>query len=883
MSSRDDISVRLSPEGTKQVIAALRQVQNEGRKANRQSAQGINVLNKAVAGLKRALPTIGIAATTAGIVGLGRGAGAAAEEMGQLAQITGTTTENLSIFRAEAERQRSTLEEQRVGLVTLAQNLERLRQGNTAVATSFAEVNLAAEDFIGLDTVEAAFKVAEGIAAIEEPARKTAVAKNLLGESGARLIPTLEELAAKGLDGARESAEALGIVMSDQLVADVTASRQALFDIQQQSRGLALQFVGELAPFVTRAMTEVSEETQGKGLSSMRVFGRGVGLVISAVINLFRLLANTVTDTFEIIGTGIGATLAATVQALRFNFDQAKSILVEGFTDVERLTRERNERIANNLQRLVNDLLTPPDPADVPDSAGGGGGGPGVIQDAGVTRARLQAARSRARQELDIQQEGLAAQAEADERAYERGLISLEEYFDRRRAIIERQAALEIANLRAQRDALAASIDTTAVGPQAEAERLRIQTELANLDTQLRVRQLRLSRELAALDGERATEALALADELRDSTTALAELEGRRHEVFEANLADEIRQIQELGARAGQTAQQIEATVARLRQARTRQFEFEEVSRAGQEALAGFQRDAEQIRLAQEAGVITQFEGELRLIELQRQRLDTLKDLAAASLDAAEATGDPQAIAQAQGFALSVAQIAASFRQATEAAKQLEGAALEAFESGITDLLSNIQDISSLEDAFKSLARTVASSMQRIAAEILARQAVFGLLRAFGGGFASGGLIPGLYLGGRIRGYAGGGDVRGPSLPVPGPDKVPIMAQSGEFMLRRSRVAEPGALSFLRAWNAGQFTLAQAMALPRFQTGGLVGPQAPEGGPVNMGGGGARIRMITTLDRNLVTDWANSAEGEEVLLNVVERNSERIVRVAGNS
>jgi hypothetical protein len=871
----------MTPEGIRNVINGLKQVQRQGSKANRESARGLNAVKRAAANLKKLLPTIGFAAVVTGIVAITRNAALAAEEMGQLAQITGTTAENLSIFRFQAERNKSTLEEQRVGLVTLAQNLERLREGNAAAAKSFADVTLEAEDFIGLDTVEAAFKIAKAIASIEEPARKTAIAKNLLGESGARLIPTLEDLAVKGFAGARAEAEKLGVVMSDQLVADVTAAQQALFDLQQQTKGLALTFVGELAPAITQAMSTVADETQGTGLSAVKAFARGVGAFLALIINAFRLLAQAVTSSFTVIFQTVGLTLAATgaaaAQAIRGNFSAAASIIREGFADIRRINREESKKILDDFNKLLHDIRLPPERAK-PRTAAGDGGGVGIVADQGLIKVRLDAVRKRLDAELKLQQEKLKAEAEADERAFKVALISLDEFFDRRRARIERQAALEVTSLRAQRAAVAATIDETLVGPQAEAERLRKLIEIAQFDAQIRLRQLALARELAGIEGDRRDEMRSLADEQIQTANDLDELEGRRHAVFQRNLKQEIRDVQELGRRAGETAAEITATVDRLRSARTTRFDFDEVTRRGQEALEAFRRDSEQIQLAQQAGVIGQLEGERQLIELQRKRLGVLRELADAALKAAAATGDPDLIRRAQAYADSIAGIEASFQAATDSATRLKNAGIEAFEAGLADLLSNIQDIESLEDAFKSLARTVAQTMQRIAAEILAQQATLALLRAFGGGGGGGG---GALHGGYVRGYAGGGDIAAPRLPLRGPDNIPILAQKGEFMMRRARVSEPGALAFLRAWNTGHFTLRQALTMPRFQTGGLVGPEAPAGGPVGTGRDGRNLRIINLLDPNLVTDALNSAAGEDAVLNIMDRNSERLSRLSG--
>ena len=156
------------------------------------------------------------------------------------------------------------------------------------------------------------------------------------------------------------------------------------------------------------------------------------------------------------------------------------------------------------------------------------------------------------------------------------------------------------------------------------------------------------------------------------------------------------------------------------------------------------------------------------------------------------------------------------------------------------------------------------------------------MLRAFGGGGGILGTVGTGRRGGYIRGYAGGGDIAGPRLPIKGPDKIPILAAQGEFMMRSSRVQEPGALDFLRNWNSGRFTLRQAMMLPRFQSGGLVGAAQPIGERAQEGNRGANIRMVNVVDPELALAALDTPSGEEVILNIISRNGDKIQQGLGS-
>lgn len=99
----------------------------------------------------------------------------------------------------------------------------------------------------------------------------------------------------------------------------------------------------------------------------------------------------------------------------------------------------------------------------------------------------------------------------------------------------------------------------------------------------------------------------------------------------------------------------------------------------------------------------------------------------------------------------------------------------------------------SVGEAFGNMAEAILKSIL----DILAQQvAIFAIKQLFGFfGFdpqtlATGEAVQGKATGGAIRGYAGGGTI--PSLGVTGRDHVPIIAEAGEFMMRKSAVDSIG-------------------------------------------------------------------------------------------
>ena len=879
--STPDIRVRLSPEGLNEVLFALRRLQEEGRRANRGAAEGISAVSAAARELKSLLPTIGLAAAVAGFAALAKQSLATADAMGKLQQGVGGTVEEISGLNLAFRTNESDQEGMRTALFKTGQVLQQVANGSVETIDALKSIGVEAKDIEDLGTPRALEAIARKLVEIPPGGERAAAAMKIFGKEGKNLIVALDAVGTQGIDAFIAKAREMGVLIDEDLARAAARANDALGLIRIQAEGLATQFVSGLAPAVADAMETFGQAISGPGVNGMRTLGETVGFVVRAVVAFFVAM-----------GKQVGATTAKVVTFVEGVVNAAKAIAsgdLDGAIEALRESARRRLSIEAELQAdlasLREGVFNPQQPA-----AGRSGGGRAIaeVDTAELKKAhaaRLELAKDAVQNELKLQQERLKSEEQANKRAYDQGLISLEEYFTRRHQIAVDGAEAELAALKLQRGQVAGELAGAANLP--EADRIKLRQDLARVEAEIAARQIQAQRELAEIAAEEIEAQKAQASERVKIANTLDDLEGKRHAVFQRNLEEEVKTLRELGVRAGQTAEEIEETVGRLTAARTAQFNFEDVQRKAKAALDAYTRDAEQIRRDQESGLITQYEGEQRLIELTRQRLVLLRQIADASEEAAKATGSDEAIEKAKEYADSVKEIEVSYQAATDMATRFKNAGLESFEGALSDLLQNVDKIDNLGEAFKNLARTVAQALAKMAADIIAKQATLALARAFfnaasGGSGSAAGAIAGAHYGGYIRGYATGGDVRGRALRIPGPDKIPILAQEGEFMMRRARVQEPGALDFLRAWNSGRVSLAQVMQWPRFATGGQIGAApgapSPSAGPQSSGRS-QMVRIVNVLSPDLVNDALASSAGEETLLNVVRRNSSTIKRM----
>lgn len=900
--STPDIRVRLSPEGVKEVVAALRQIQEEAKKANKGAGDGVNVVKNALSELKSLLPTIGLAATVAGFGALSAQALETADATGKLQQRVGGTVEDISALTLAFRTNQSDQQGLQTALQKTAVVIGEVKGGSVQAIEALHAIGVNAGNLANLDTPRALEEIAKKLAAIPPGAERAAAAQKIFGKASGDLTVALDALGKDGIDAFKKRAQELGVLIDTDLAAAAARANDALQIVKIQAEGLATQFVAGLAPAIADAMETFSTAVTGDGINGIRQFGQAVGFVVRAVIDLFVAMGKVIGSRIAQLGVLIETTVEASKAAASGNFAGAKEAFASGARQLDNINQERKA----DLEKLGADLLAGPKKVDGKPSQAAASVLPVVGDDAKkAAEARQAFLKASLQAELKIQQEQLKSQEQANKAALDQGLISLKEFYDKRREIVSRGTKAETDALKIERSGVAKQLQAeltkraliekqvggttanTGQGQQPikvgnEETVLKLRQQLATLNADIRAKEISSAREIEQINNEEFNQTKRQKEELAQLAGHLDDLEGKRHAAFEANLDQEIQQIRELGARSGQTADEIEANVQRLINARTNQFDFAEVTRTAEASMASFNEAAQRIRADMEAGILSQVEGEQRLIELEGQRIEQLKELAKQLKAAADQTGDEDQIRKAQDFSASVDQIAVSYKNASEFGAKFRATGVDAFEAGVASLLQNADKIKSVGDAFRSLAQTVAAALAKIAAEILAKQATIALTKAITSALASG-----AQTGGYVRGYATGGDIAGRPLAIPGADNIPILAQKGEFMMRRARVQEPGALDFLRRWNSGRFTLAEAMRVPKFATGGEIGaPQATPGQAPPAGAKGASqpsqsVRIINVLDPSIVSDALASASGEQTLLNVIERNSTNIRRKLG--
>lgn len=865
-----DVRVRLSAEGTAEVVAALKKVQAEGQKTSKAGGRSFTGFNSVLGGTTRLLAGLGVAVGVGAFVNFIRKSSEAADQIGKLGQKVGASVQNLSALKLAAETADVGTEQLAVGLTFLNRKVAELTEGSPKAQEAFRQLGLSAKDFKGKDAVQSFELVSQRIAKIGEGARKTAAAVDIFGRAGAQLIPLMNDLAEEGLTNLITRARELGVLFDEDMVAATEKLNDDFKLLELQSQALGAQFATGISPYLSQTLQILSGEV-GKTSEAWRTMGEAAGWLLKILTALGGTLIDLINLLTVDMAVGFGRQIQGIIRALKGDLAGAR----EAFTGSADVFQERLDQIKNRWDVAFtlpppprpDQAVPPPTPATDPTE---------------LIRRQADATKSIRDAELAYLKAQLKARQDAEKRSFEEGTTSLEEYFAQRRRIIQEEADAEVASLLARKALL--SSETDEIKAQAEAKVIDIQ-----------VNKIRLEQEgqIAALAYEETKAMRDLGAKALEIERQILEARGQRHEAAMLAIDEEMKKAEEsfIAQRVGDTERT--RLLQQLRASMTASADFEAAQSRAQAAMTDLGFERQRIDAKIRTGLITQMQGEQQLMALEQARLPILQQSADALMEAALATGSPEQIQQAREFALSIEEIAMATEGAADSLVWLRDGIEQSGIEALTDFFAEgIREGQRFDNAMAAMALSVVQSLRRMASEILATKIIMSLFSLFtpgGGGVGMGtevrGGLPEAASGGlvRIDRYSSGGFLRGPgtgtsdSLVALTEGGRPVRLSNGEFVVRAAAVQQPGALGFLRdfnRWSMASLRSARTAPTPlRFAEGGMIAAGAGGGTP-GLGG-----RLTVGLEEGLVLKALESSRGQKILVELVGRNRRTLQRV----
>jgi hypothetical protein len=346
-------------------------------------------------------------------------------------------------------------------------------------------------------------------------------------------------------------------------------------------------------------------------------------------------------------------------------------------------------------------------------------------------RRRLAAAQLEA--ELAILKAGMKNQTEAEKDRYEQGLVDIDTYFKNRAARINQAIDAEIATMRSAKLALILELGRLNQAPlgkkesttERETSRLAVLEKIAKLNGEIQVKEVERTGQLADLTREQTK---AVVDSAREKLTweqRLAELQNRRFDAERIALQQEVEGIQRL---KGETDAAFASRKQIVLDVGLKDIDFRGLQASADNALNQLGAERQKIFDAVSTGQIFEFQGEERLRRLELDRIPILRQIAE---EMHKAAITPEQIQQAQDFAASVREIEVATDIAGQRMAEFKANVTSALAGDFTNFLANLgHEAQTVGELFLGLAESVVTSLQRIAAEMIATALVRKLLGA---------------------------------------------------------------------------------------------------------------------------------------------------------
>lgn len=554
-----EVKVRLSVQGTPEVLAAFRSVQAQAQAAGKSSGRAFAPLAGALSGIKGLLAGAAAAFSAGALMSFGKATLDNIEKLGRLADELGTTVEHMSGLSVAANLADSDVETLSGTMGKLTKSVDDLRNGSPTATAAFARLGLTAKDFPGEDTARWYETVAIRLSKLADGGSKSAAAMALMGKNGRAALPILKQIVVLGgLQGAEAKAQAMGVLVDATTLALVRQLGDSMKILKMEATGVAIEFFKGFGPSAVAALQTLMQAVNPGGTSAFRAMASAIGWCLRVVVGLSEMGFAVLNSKLEATRATLIALQAASELVSRGKFAQAGVVLGALKNIYAELDRNEHEAIANAWRLMAAK------PPSLPAVDGAGARAAVPPEDDAAARARADAAASarlaREKQaiedELKLTLDGYKTEEEAAKQAYEQGHKALADYYATRRDVAEKGLAAEIAALdkewelaSKEKDPVKRASQQDEIAARARAAGFEIEAQLAKITAE----------QMEAIEG--------LSTEALKYQKSLLEAQGKTHEARMLDLAIELKAYRDFLVQSGYDAASIDAQVAARRSA----------------------------------------------------------------------------------------------------------------------------------------------------------------------------------------------------------------------------------------------------------------------------------------------------------------------------
>ncbi|MFC0131780.1 hypothetical protein, partial [Massilia eurypsychrophila] len=301
-----DIEIRL--------MAGIARLQADMDRARRVVGDATGAMGRMAGIAGAALAGIAAALSIGAFAGWIKGAIDAADAASKLSAKTGVAVKDLAGMQLAFDLGGA-------GGDAFAGSMSKLSKAITEGNSGLAALGIKTEGANGalVSNKEVLYQVAEAFAKMDDGARKSAMAQEIFGKSGADLIPLLNG-GAEGFRQMDEMANKLGLTMSDSTAKSAEAFNDNLDLLMMGSQGVARGIAAELLPTMSSLSGAfLSSMTSGDNLKKVAEF-------LGNTLKVLFTIAVGIVEVFSTVGKTIGAAGAQIVAILNGDFKMAAQI-----------------------------------------------------------------------------------------------------------------------------------------------------------------------------------------------------------------------------------------------------------------------------------------------------------------------------------------------------------------------------------------------------------------------------------------------------------------------------------------------------------------------------------------------------------------------------
>lgn len=897
MADAPEIKVKLTAEDTG-VSAAIKeltsQLKNLKKQQDETASSGFT--------LKRAFDGIVAGAAAIEFGRIGKEAFDSAVNIGKMADKTGLTTQSLSVFHHVAEEVGVETEAVDKALIKAAKSITQFQQGSLQAAAGFKLLGITQKDFVGLKADEKIKLVTERLGGMAAGLQKTTAAQLIFSKGGAEFIPVANAIAGEGFDKITESVAKLGLLLDQSTTDAFRAAKASMQELADVGAGMATQFEAGLLPAINDVADALLDSTL-KGGDGFKELGKVAGNAIRGIAFVFFAFGDSVASIiedieilfggawdeikiegvsiFDAIGKAAHGNMAGALKVLKdgiaevaatdadaarkhqANWDQTAVDIRKKQEDLFPSDQEENQRQKARVSRLRPDKQTEaaePTPDLKPTDA--------------AAKALLAQYEKHLQDELALLRAAAKQADQIDVERFEKGEISLKQFFDRRRAEVTADAAKESAILQrgialeiqaAQKAAVAAKNSATPKeADRQKAVEIEALTKVEELQTKIKELEINSATKLQALNTEEYKKREENQQKILEFDKLVEKSQGNELAAAKAEIAVEQDKMRLVLEQAGVSKEEIGTKLASYERIKLAEVAFTETRKDGSNSMKLLDDQRAAIEDKVQNGKLFQVQADQQILELYRQQIPELQRIADKMKEAA--TTEEQQV-QAEDYQKGIDKLKTATNTVGQQMRQLKTSLQDSLTSGMTQsfalLFTGTQNVGM---AFRNMASSVISSIAQMIAQMYIQIIVAKLLKAAMGGFSGGGLVPsagGGSGGGGGGGFAEGGLIRGPGGPKS--DSIPARVSPGEYIVRADAVSAFGVAN-LEAINRGlKVPSLERLALPKFAEGGLVGD-------AGRGAGDSNITLGIGLDEGLILKHLTSKAAGNIILQHLVNN-----------